>query len=832
MTALIVLIVLLAGASLLSIMRAPIIAWVALLFAICLFLFSQTGLSISFFFFTAITAVLGLLSVESVRSKYIARPAFKAIQKIIPPVSETERVALEGGTVGWDAELFSGTPDYEKLRAISPIHLSNEEQDFLDGQTETLCAMVSDWQVRAADKEIPEEIWDYIKKEGFLGMLISKEHGGLGFSPQAQSLILGKIASRSPDVSVIVMVPNSLGPGELIEKFGTEQQVEHYLPRLAKGREIPCFALTGPTSGSDAATMRDIGIVTSGIHNGVETLGIKLNWQKRYITLGPKATLLGLAFQLFDPEHHLGEEEDLGITLALIPTDHEGVEIGARHLPTGCAFPNGPNQGKDVFIPFDWIIGGKEMIGEGWMMLMSCLAAGRAISLPSSSTAAVKAMLRFTSAYGQIRSQFGIPIAKMEGIEERLASIVEAAYVLEAARAMTASIVQGGEKPAVISALLKYQSTEWARRTVNDAMDIHAGRGICDGPANYLQAAYQSMPIAITVEGANILTRTLITFAQGALRSHPFLYKEVQALGLEDEEEGFAQFEPLLYEHLKYSLSNIFGALFHNKTFGAFAHAPERAGNSTRYYRALSRASRNFALLSDMTVALLGGALKMRQRIAGRMADALSELYFMSAILKRFEDDGQITGDLVLVDYAFQNALARYYQSLEEVLQNYPSPLAGIFLKIIIFPFGNHHHLAKDRLGKAIVKKVLNEENIRNRLTSGVYVSQDETDPTGILEVTLKEVKELEQLSKKLETAIKKGEVHRFHGKDWFSEAVEKNVLNDNEAERLRRLETLISKVIAVDEFAPKDIQGITKSPGEDPPHEDPSNLGSSPSAE
>lgn len=810
MVTLIILLIFLAGTIALSMWRAPILAWAAFFLAMTLFIFATGGASIGFFLMTFATLIAGGLSLENIRSNYIAKPSFKAIRSIIPPVSETERVALEGGTVGWDAELFSGAPDYEKLRAISPIHLSNEEQAFLDGPTETLCEMVSDWQVRAVDKEVPEEIWGYIKDNGFLGMLISKEHGGLGFSPQAQSLVLGKIASRSPDVSVVVMVPNSLGPGELIEKFGTPEQVEQYLPRLAKGKEVPCFALTGPTSGSDAATMRDIGTITKGLHNGEEIIGISLNWKKRYITLGPKATLLGLAFHLFDPDQLLGEREDLGITLALIPTDHDGVKIGDRHLPNGCAFPNGPNEGEDVFIPLDWVIGGQERLGDGWMMLMSCLAAGRAISLPSSSTAAVKAMLRFTSAYGQIRNQFGIPIARMEGIEERLANIVEAAYVLEAARAMTASIVQGGEKPAVISALLKYQSTEWARRIVNDAMDIHAGRGICDGPSNYLQAAYQSMPVAITVEGANILTRTLITFAQGALRSHPYLYKEVQAVGEEDREEGFARFEPLLYDHLKYALSNIAGALFHNLTLGAFAHSPERAGNITRSYRALSRASRNFALMSDITVALLGGALKMRQRISGRMADALSELYFISAVLKRFEDDGQITGDLVMVEYAVQNALARFYQSLYDVLENYPSPVVGFALKRLVFPFGNHHHRAKDRLGKAIVKKTLNEENIRNRLTSGVYISQDENDPTGILEVTLREVRELEPVVKKLETAVKKGDVHRFHGKDWINEAVGKSILTDNEAERLRRLEQLVGKVIAVDQFKAATISGIT----------------------
>ncbi len=812
MTLFIIISLFIVAVTFLAMMRAPILAWAGLFLVFSLILFMTNGFSLCFFIFGALTSLFGLFSLDHVRSKYFARPAFKAITNIIPAVSDTEQEALDGGTVGWDAQLFSGCPDYEQLRAISPIHLSDDEQAFLEGQTQTLCDMIDDWQVRAQNKEVPEEIWNYVKDNGFLGMLISKEHGGLGFSAQAQSLILGKVSSRSPDVSIIVMVPNSLGPGELIEKFGTQEQIEHYLPRLAKGKEVPCFALTGPTSGSDAATMRDIGTVTRGMHEGQEVIGVTLSWDKRYITLGPKATLLGLAFRLFDPDQLLEGKEDLGITLALIPTDHKGVEIGDRHLPCGCAFPNGPNRGEDVFIPLDWIIGGQARVGEGWKMLMSCLAAGRAISLPASSTAAVKAMLRVTTAYGQIRNQFGIPIAKMEGIEEPLSRMVEAAYVLEAARALTASMVQGGEKPAVISALLKYQSTEWARRSVNDAMDIHGGRGICDGPSNYLQAAYQSMPIAITVEGANILTRTLITFAQGALRSHPFLYSEIKAVQNVDKEEGFEEFEDLLYGHIKYSLSNGFGAFFHNITFGTFAHAPERAGNITKWYRALSRGSRNFALLSDLTVAILGGGLKMRQRLSGRMADALSELYFISAILKRYEDDGQITGDLVFVEYSVKNALARFYGVLEDVLENYPSPLAGFVLKWVVFPFGNRHRAARDRLAKAMVNKMLNEDDVRNRLTNGVYVSDDEEDVTGLLEVTLKEVKELAPLSKKLETAIKQGLVTRYHGQDWFQEAVEKNVLTDNEAGRLRRLEELTQKVIAVDQFNPLDVQGTSRS--------------------
>src|SRR5262245_6394300 len=505
-------------------------------------------------------------SLPDVKRKYVLLPAYRALKGAMPSISDTEREALEAGTVGWDAELFGGTPDWSKLRGVAPITLSAEERAFLDGPTEELCRKLNDWKIRYELHDIPDDVWRYVCEQGFLGMLISRPHGGLGFSAQAQSLILGKISSRSPDGVTIVMVPNSLGPGELIEKYGADAQKEHFLPRLARGEEIPCFALTGPFSGSDAASMRDVGVIARGIHNGKETLGIKLTWDKRYITVAPNATLLGLAFRLFDPDNHLGRGEDVGITLALVPTDHPGVEIGRRHLPAGAAFPNGPTRGRDVFIPIDWIIGGAERAGQGWTMLMNCLAAGRSISLPATSAAGAKSMLRASTAYARIRKQFNLPIGFMEGIEEPLARLAESAYELEAARAVTASMVSAGEKPAVISALLKYVSTERMRACVNDALDIHGGRGICDGPSNYIQGAYQMVPVGITVEGANILTRTLITFAQGALRSHPYLFTEIEALQNPDRERGFEIFAETFDGHVAFTVSNIFGALFHNLT--------------------------------------------------------------------------------------------------------------------------------------------------------------------------------------------------------------------------------------------------------------------------
>ncbi len=750
--------------------------------------------------------LLALLASPFAR-RAIAETAFGLVKKSLPKVSDTETQALEAGTIGFDAEFFSGRPDWAKLRAVPPVTLTAEERAFLDGPTEELCGMINDWQIRHSEREIPEPIWDFAKKHGFLGMLISREHGGLGFSAQAQSLILGKIASRSPDVCTIVMVPNSLGPGELIEKYGTDAQKQHFLPRLAKGLEVPCFSLTGPTSGSDAATMRDIGYVTKATFEGRETLGIRLSWDKRYITLGPKATLVGLAFRLFDPDKLLDKGEDIGITVALIPASHPGVNIGRRHLPSGAAFPNGPNWGTDVFIPMDFIIGGEKMLGQGWRMLMECLAAGRAISLPSSGAAGAKAMLRFTTAYGRIRKQFGLPVAHMEGLEEPLARMIETAYVNEAGRAVTASMVSRGEKPSVISAIMKYQSTERLRRSVNDAMDLHGGRAICDGPSNYLQSAYLMVPVGITVEGANILTRSLITFAQGALRSHPYLYREIQACQDADTKRGLAAFETAFFSHIAFSLSNGVGALFHNLTGGLFGKVPEQAGGTAEWYRQLWRASRSFAFVADLTVALLGGGLKTKQKLTGRMADALSELYLVSCALKRYEDDGKPANDRHIVAMVAQNGLFRFQEAMRGTIENFPVAWVRWLMRVVVFPLGNPYRPASDRLASTCVRLAIEPGEVRDRLTRYIYISKDPNDPTGLLEVALEKVVAAEAAEKKLERAIRAGTVKRFHGIDWVGDAVKQGVLTEAEGILLRDAEALTARVIAVDHFDPAELK-------------------------
>jgi acyl-CoA dehydrogenase len=558
--------------------------------------------------------------------------------------------------------------------------------------------------------------------------------------------------------------------------------------------------------------MRDIGVVCKGHHNGQEVVGIRLSWDKRYITLCTNATILGLAFQLFDPENLLGKGEQLGITVALIPTGHPGVQIGdRRHLPCGNAFPNGPTWGEDVFIPADWIVGGPSRAGQGWRMLMSCLAAGRAISLPATATAASKMMLRTTSAYARIRSQFHLPIGRMEGIEAPLARIVEAAYLLESARSVTAAMVSAGDKPAVISAIMKYKCTEWGRQAVTDAMDIHGGKGICDGPSNYLQAAYQAIPVSITVEGANILTRSLMVIAQGALRSHPWLYKEVQALESWNDEEGFQAFEEAFEGHFGFTLANMAGAFFHNITFGLLANAPT-ARHTAYLYKQLSRASRNFALVSDLTVALLGGGLKTKQHITGRLADALAEMYMISCMLKRFEDDGEQPRDLHILDYCAKNAFARFYTALDAVLHNFPNPVAGLGLRLLVFPFGNRARPAKDTAAKNIVRSVLEPGAIRDELTRELFISHDPDDAAGVLEAALVKVVETHEAAAKLERAVRDDKVRRFLGMDFIGEAVSTGIITEEEAVGLREREALVAKVIAVDHFNVSEITGIGTS--------------------
>ena len=752
-------------------------------------------------------AVLLLASIPTLRRAVLTGPAYGMVKAMLPRISRTEQEALDAGTVGWDAELFSGRPDWDRLLSVPKPVLTAEEQAFLDGPCETLCAMLDDWDIRHRRLDLPPEVWAFLKDNGFFGMLIGKAHGGLGFSAQAQSMVVSKIASRSIAAAITVMVPNSLGPGELLEKYGTAEQREKYLRRLAKGEEIPCFALTGAHAGSDAAGMRDVGVVTRGVYQGREVEGVRLSWSKRYITLAPVATLLGVAFKLHDPENRLGKGTEPGITLALIPADHPGVAIGRRHLPARAAFMNGPTSGTDVFIPLDFLVGGPEHAGQGWRMLMECLATGRAISLPAIGTVSIKATLRFSSAYARIRRQFGIAIGAMEGVGEPLARLVKSAYQFEAGRAVTAAMVDRGEKPAVLSAALKYRSTEEMRDRFNDAMDIHGGRAVQDGPSNYLFGGYQTVPVAITVEGANILTRTLITFAQGALRAHPYLLAEVQAAQNPDRRAGLVAFDAAFSGQIRFMARNITASFLHGLTFGRFATSPVEH-ETKRWWRQLHRYSQHFALVADWTVAFLGGDLKRKQALSGRMADAVSELYLLSAALKQFEDDGRMPEDIAVVDAIARDRIAGIEKALGGVIDNFPNGVMRFALQVLVFPLGRHARGASDRENRRLAAKVLGRSAFRDRLTRGIYVSADPDDPTGVLEDALAKVEAAAAVEKTFLRAVKTGAIARRLDRDAIADAVGQGIITHEEAELLRAADAATDRAIAVDDFAPDALTG------------------------
>lgn len=803
----------LVGSATLAMRRAPLWQWailVGLLGALTRLIWNEAGLwlatdLVGWVLALLPGAVLALLAIPVLRRFLVTGPAYGLVKKILPRVSRTEQEALDAGTVGWDAELFSGKPDWSKLRSIRKPTLTAEEQAFLNGPVDRLCAMIDDWDIRHNRADLPKEVWDYLKAEGFLGMLISKEHGGLGFSAQAQSQVVSKIASRSVSAGITVMVPNSLGPGELLEKYGTPQQKEKYLGRLAKGLEVPCFALTGAHAGSDAAGMRDIGVVTYEMYEGKKTLGIKLSWDKRYITLAPVATLLGLAFHLRDPEHLIGNTENIGITLALVPANFKGVEIGRRHFPARSAFMNGPTRGRNVFIPMDFLIGGTEYAGQGWRMLMECLSTGRAISLPAIGTVSIKHALRVTSAYARIRRQFGIPVGIMEGVAEPLGRMIKSAYTFEAARALTASMVDEGQKPAVISALLKYRTTDAMRDRVNDAMDIHGGRAVQDGPSNYLFAGYATTPVAITVEGANILTRSLITFAQGALRAHPYLYAEIEAAQNPDRKAGIIAFDRAFGGHVGYMLRNMVGSFLHAVSGGAFASTPV-SGDMARWYRQLARYAQSFALVGDWTVAFLAGDLKRKQRLSGRMADILSDLYLLSAVLKRYEDDGAIAEDRPVVDAVARDLIHAIEQNFSAVFDNFPNPVLSVLMRVLVFPLGRHARPSSDRQSYRLVRSVLRPGAFRDRLTQGVYISMDPKDVTGVLEDAFIKVTKAEEIEAKFVRAIKKGVIERRLDRDAITDAVDRGVLTESEASILRLSDQATDRVIRVDDFDPEEL--------------------------
>ncbi|MGY4318880.1 acyl-CoA dehydrogenase [Bradyrhizobium sp. JR3.5] len=735
----------------------------------------------------------------SFRRDYLSKPIFSWARGVLPTMSDTEREALEAGDVWWDADLFTGNPDWSKLLAFAPARLTDEENAFLHGPVDELCAMLDEWKINWEWRDLPPEVWSFIKAKKFFGMIIPKEFGGLGFSPYAHSEVVRKISSRSLTAAVTVMVPNSLGPGELLMRFGTKEQQDKWLPRLAAGQDIPCFGLTSPEAGSDAASMIDTGIICKGNFEGREVLGLKLNWHKRYITLGPVATLLGLAFKAYDPDHLVGSEDELGITVALIPTHLPGVSIGQRHLPAMQVFQNGPNWGRDVFIPLDYIIGGQERLGQGWKMLMTALAAGRGISLPSLSAAGAAYAARTTGAYARIREQFGISISKFEGIEEPLARIAGTAYLLDAARRLTCAALNEGHHPAVISGIMKLHATERMRIAIDDAMDIHGGKAVIDGPQNYLGGLYRSVPVGITVEGANILTRNLIVFGQGAIRAHPYLLQEMNALSETDRDKGLTAFDTAFWNHVGHSFATMFRAWGRSWTFGLFAPAPD-AGDATEFYRQLSRYSSAFALCADMALLTLGGALKRKEMLSARFGDILSELYLLSAALKRWQDEGQQKEDLPALQWCMASGFKTIENRFAEILANLPNRPVAWMLKFLIQPFGARVTGPSDSVVHLCAQLVLSPSAARDRLTPDLAFVEDDG---GIarLEKAFRLVTESEDAAKQLRAA-------RLH--DW-KEAVKKGVITEADGEKLAAAHEAVAKVIEVDDFAPEALSPIYK---------------------
>ncbi len=739
--------------------------------------------------------------VTSLRRDLVSRPILSAVDGVMPSLSPTESAAVDAGDTWLDAAIFTGNPDWTTLLAVPPATLTDEERAFLDGPVERLCAMVDDWRMTWETRDLPAEAWDFLKREKFFGMIIPKAHGGLGFSAYAHSEVVRKISTRSVATAVTAMVPNSLGPGELILHFGTKAQQEHWLPRLADGREIPCFGLTSPEAGSDAAAMEDEGILCRGQWQGEEVLGIRLNWHKRYITLGPVATVLGLAFKLRDPDHLLGEQEDIGITVALVPTDLPGVEIGRRHMPSMQAFQNGPNEGHDVFIPLDNVIGGPARIGQGWQMLMSALAAGRGISLPSMSAAAAAFAAHTTGAYARIRTQFNLPIGKFEGVQERLARIAGSAYLVDGARRLTCAGLDQGHQPAVIASIMKLHATERMRTVINDAMDVHGGKAIIEGPRNYLANQYRAIPVGITVEGANILTRSLMVFGQGAIRSHPYLLEEIRAIGDADRGRALTRFDDVLWRHVGHTVRTAIRAFARSWTGGLFAPAPD-AGRARRFYKQMSRYSAAFAFLSDIAFLTLGGGLKRRELVSARLGDILSELYLLAGALKRWEDEGRQNADWPLLAYCMESGFATIEQRFDEILANLPYAPVRWMLRFFIMPFGRRRRGPSDRLIRQVADILTEPSAARDRLIGDIYVGGEE-EPVGRLTRAFEMVAETQPIRDRLRKA---------GIKDW-RRAQEKGLVDAGEAARLEAAEQAVDEVIAVDDFAPEELTGTAAAP-------------------
>ncbi len=767
--------------------------------------------SIGIFSWLLFAAVAIPVLYEPIRKGIITKNLLAFYKRVSPEMSSTEQEAIDAGTVWWDGELFSGKPEWQKLHAIAKPRLSAEEQAFLDGPCEEVCAMVNEWQINHVDADMPEEIWSFLKEHKFFAMIIEKKFGGLEYSAYAQRCVLQKLAGVSAVLSSTVGVPNSLGPGELLQHYGTKEQQDYYLPRLAAGDEIPCFALTSPEAGSDAGAIPDRGIICKGKFEGEEVLGMKLTFNKRYITLAPIATVVGLAFKLFDPDGLLGDEEDLGITCALIPRDTKGLKIGRRHFPLNTPFHNGPLQGEDIFVPLSYIIGGENMAGKGWRMLMECLSVGRCITLPSSAAGGVNQLSLVTGAYARIRRQFRLPIGQMEGVEEMLALIGGNAYMMDAVTALSTTGVDLGEKPSVISAICKYHLTEKMRECVNASMDIHGGKGICLGPNNYLGRAYQGTPISITVEGANILTRNMMIFGQGAMRCHPYVLDEIRAAALEDKKEQLNAFDKAVWSHIGFAVSNTFRSLWFTLTGNKLSRAPF-ADETAIYYKKLQGYSANLALLTDISMGVLGGDLKRRERLSARLGDILSHLYLASATLKRFDEEGRLHEDAPMMHWALQDSLNKIDMAIDDFIRNFPSKPVGIYLRVLIMPLGPTNKAPSDVIEHKIAHILQNPSSARDRLGQGQYLG----NVYGDMEQTLRNMIAVEPIHERICKAL--GEKLTMTNLDLLAErALKDNIIDEEEAALLRETEKGRLRAINVDDFDSNELVAATSKKAKRP---------------
>jgi len=752
--------------------------------------------------------------VPVLRRTLFMRPLLSYFRAVLPPMSDTEREALEAGTVWWEPELFSGHPNWSKLVEAPPARLTEEEQAFLDGPVEEICQQVNDWKVSSKLKDLPPAIWQSLGEKGFYGMIIPKRYGGLAFSAYAHSAVVMKLASRSMALAVTAMVPNSLGPGQLLLEYGTEEQRDYYLPRLAKGRDIPCFALTEPTAGSDAAGMLSAGVVCKQQVDGKETLGIRLNWNKRYITLAPVATVLGLAFKLHDPDGLLGKQKDLGITLALIPTNAPGVEIGDRHMPIGIPFMNGPIVGRDVFITMDQIIGGQERIGQGWRMLMECLSDGRGISLPSISVAAGKFACMHTGAYSRVRSQFNLAIGDFEGVQEALAKVAGNTYLMDAVRCFTAASIDMGEKPSIASAIAKYHLTERMRQTVNAAMDVHGGSAICMGPRNPMGRSYQSIPIGITVEGANILTRSLIIFGQGSVRSHPWILKSMQAAANPDKAQALMDFDESISNHVTMFMGNLSKSVLAGFSESLFTDGLD-GSPADRYYRKLSHMSASFGLIADVMMLRFGGLLKRLEYYSSLLGDLLSYLYMGSAVLKYYHSRGETQEDKPLLDWAMNECLRNFHIAMNDILDNRPLGLLTGVIRRAIYPMGAPGVSRNREIEMATAKVITRDSHLRDSLIKGIFVPTAEDDPIARIQRAFHLILEAEAAEKKFYRALRDLKLDPIHFEDCVQQVLADGMLSESEVQLVRDAHAARMDAIQVDNFD-HHLQPFTENQRED----------------